>query len=542
MAIVNRNCGSSVRNAVWLAAILLGLPWALAILDVGLEGKLQLTTSALAQDADDDDGDGDDDDDGGGGGGGGGGPGGGGGGGPGGGGGGGGGPGAGPGGADEVTDFDDGENIDPRDCFEENMLLPSWLRDCERRRVVRQRAAQQPAIAKPPRQPATAAPTRTLSPAGGTREAAFSPGQIDISPAQDEPDALRRELVLLDVSEQEIAALEARGFVILQRAPQRVLGGTLIRVRVPADTTTPQGLSIARQIAPGALADLNHIYRPGQGACNSPACRQRELVGWPKAPEACLLEAQLGVIDTSIDRAHPALAGQNIEIINGISGNRRASSTAHGTAIAALLAGRADGQVPGLLPRATVVAIEAFHQAASGDDIADTYDIVRALDTLFTRGLSTINLSLTGPDNQLLARAVDVARGKDIVLVASAGNQGPTAEPAFPAAYDGAVAVTAVGADLRVYRRANRGNYIDLAGPGVGVEVVSAGRATRFETGTSFATPFITVAVVGLRKRLPQASSSDILAELQRRASDLGRPGRDAVFGWGLLQAGDVCQ
>lgn len=189
-----------------------------------------------------------------------------------------------------------------------------------------------------------------------------------------------------------------------------------------------------------------------------------------------------------------------------------------------------------------MIVIEAFHRAASGEDIADTYDIVRALDTLYTRGLSTINLSLTGPDNQILARAVGVAKDKDIVLVASAGNKGPNASPVFPAAYETAVAVTAVSADLRVYRRANRGNYIDLSGPGVAVEVVSAGRATRFETGTSFATPFITAAVVGLRKRLPEASSSDIVAELQRRASDLGRPGRDAVFGWGLLQAGDICQ
>jgi subtilisin family serine protease len=187
------------------------------------------------------------------------------------------------------------------------------------------------------------------------------------------------------------------------------------------------------------------------------------------------------------------------------------------------------------------VTIQAFHKSEAGEDIADTFDVVSSIDTLMKRGLKVINLSFTGPNNRLLAEIVGRATREQTLLVAAAGNRGPNGPVVYPAGYESVVAVTAVGEDLRIYRGANRGKFVDFAAPGVKVQVVSAKVETRFETGTSFAAPFITAALAASRARQPSASPEDLVAALQVTATDLGKPGRDPIFGWGLVQVPEIC-
>ncbi len=185
--------------------------------------------------------------------------------------------------------------------------------------------------------------------------------------------------------------------------------------------------------------------------------------------------------------------------------------------------------------------MQAFHVSANGEDIADVFDIVSAVDTLARRGLPVINLSFTGPNNKVLAAIVERANTDGVTLVAAAGNRGPTGPVVYPAGYASVVAVTAVGDDLRIYRGANRGRFVDFAAPGVDVQVVSAKVETRFETGTSFAAPFISAALAALTVRMPDKKPGELVNILQGAATDLGRPGRDPVFGWGLVQLPEVC-
>lgn len=346
--------------------------------------------------------------------------------------------------------------------------------------------------------------------------------------------------MLTRVTPAQIAALQARGFTIVGRSA--LSGGDVLRLRVPDGMTTAAGLALARQIAPNAIADFNHIYRPAQLACNTPICRQRRAIRWPEPPGECRVETTIGMIDTSIDFASPALSGQKIEVIDGVSGGRSRATAAHGTAIAALLAGRSDASVPGLLPRGRLVAIQAFHKSAAGEDIADTFDVVTAIDTMNRRNIPVVNLSFTGPNNKILADAVRVTVGRGAAIVAAAGNLGPAGPIVYPAGYEAVIAVTAVGDDLRAYRGANRGNFIDFAAPGVDVQVIAAKVSTRFETGTSFAAPFVAAALAVARAQNGAAPLTDLVAALQVKATDLGSPGRDPVFGWGLVQLPDICR
>jgi subtilisin family serine protease len=178
--------------------------------------------------------------------------------------------------------------------------------------------------------------------------------------------------------------------------------------------------------------------------------------------------------------------------------------------------------------------------AFKANDRAEAYDLVRAIDLLAGRSVNVINMSLSGPDNALLARLVSTLGEKHVEIVAAAGNDGPSAKAAYPAAYENVIAVTAVDRRKRAYRRANQGDYVDIAAPGVGVWAAASIKGTRPKTGTSFAAPFVAAATALVKSRAPgQVPAIEIL---RKDAEDLGQPGKDPVFGWGLLNAENLCE
>ena len=501
------------RSSQAAAAFIAIWAFVAAAVSVGIFVDSQIS-SAWAQAAGDDDDDGDDGDDGGG---------------AVGGGGVGGGVGA-VGGAGEAPGaFDDGDNAGPSDaddCFAEVAVRPSWLRNCTRPRPP---AVRRPATVAQPVGP----PARRVANAGGSAGGARPVREPTLS---DPSRIIPREVVLFDVTEQQLLELQSRGFVIVLRST--ALGATLVRLRVPRDLSTRSGLAEAQRIAPTAISDFNHIYgiyRPGSG--------RRETTGaaWPKYPGGCTVPATIAMIDTPVDTTSPGLVGQGIEVVDVVAAGRQPASSLHGTAIAALISGRPDAPVPGLLTKSRLVAVSAFHKAADGEDIGDSYDITVAIDTALGRNIKVINSSFAGPANRILGKAVSVAASRGARLVASTGNAGPGSPPLYPAAYDDTIAVTGVAADERVYRLAIRGAHVDLAGPGVDVPVVSVRAEPRFETGTSFATPFISAAIAAALAREPNTPIEKIVETLQKSARDLGAPGRDPVFGWGLILPGNVC-
>ena len=106
------------------------------------------------------------------------------------------------------------------------------------------------------------------------------------------------------------------------------------------------------------------------------------------------------------------------------------------------------------------------------------------------------------------------------------------ASPMYPAAYESVVAVTAVDGQGKVFRLANRGEYLDLAAPGVNLRHARAGGGYAASSGTSFAVPFAATAAA----RLKQISAEeDVIAYLFDGATDLGPPGRDEIYGHGLI-------
>jgi subtilisin family serine protease len=314
-----------------------------------------------------------------------------------------------------------------------------------------------------------------------------------------------------------------------------------------ARVLAPRGVSVARararisSLIPAATVDLNHRYRPDSLPCTEAGCASFEMIAWRSGAAACDIAPRIGIVDTAVDPAHPALKTSNIELVDVRAKGRRASSADHGTAVAALLVGDPDGPAPGLLPRAQLIAADAFHRGSAGSDTADAYDIAGAVAAVIERGAEIVNMSFSGPRNLVLEELLNAARGQGIGLVAAVGHAPPGSGANFPAAFEGVVGVTAIDGDRRLYRRAAKGKQVDFAAPGVSLLTAARGRSgTRLRSGTSFAAPFVT-AVLAAARADGERSADEAVAEMARRAIDLGAPGRDDRYGWGLVRAPESC-
>lgn len=267
------------------------------------------------------------------------------------------------------------------------------------------------------------------------------------------------------------------------------------------------------------------------------------MVNWQSfTPATCGREPTIGIVDTRIDTSHESLKNSSIEFVTLRTDERAASGTQHGTAVAALFVGLHQSRVPGLLPNARIVAVDPYHRGDNLDDRVDVYDLVRAIDLLVQRRPDAINLSLSGPDSALLSEAINAAFSANVAVVAAAGNAGPESKPAYPAAYENVIAVTALDRNYAVYRRAGQGAHIDFSAPGV--DVLTAAPKQRFQrrSGTSYAAPFVTAAVALAKASAPHISHAELMQRLAANARDLGPRGHDRVYGWGLIQAKGLCK
>ena len=338
-----------------------------------------------------------------------------------------------------------------------------------------------------------------------------------------------------------IDLIAQQGYTLVERAPLGIVALEIGRITLPPNRTLAEAEAEILAAVPGAIFDLNHLYEPGELACEGPDCRAFELIGWSPYIRACPAGVAIGMIDTTVNADHAALSQVDVAKVQVLAGDRAPASAVHGTAIAILLAGRSDTRTPGLMSGVSLIAAEAFHTAADGEDRADGFDIARAIDRLAGEGVAVINMSFAGPANAVLQLVVEAARERDVIMVAAAGNAGPQSEALYPAAYEGVVAVTAVGADSKVYRRAVTGPHIDFAGPGVQLWTAASVSGGRFRSGTSYAAPFVSAALAAARARAPEKPAGQLIAELASQATDLGRTGRDDIYGWGLVQADGLC-
>lgn len=238
----------------------------------------------------------------------------------------------------------------------------------------------------------------------------------------------------------------------------------------------------------------------------------------------------------------------------------------HGTHVAGTIAAATNNGlgVSGILWSGSVMAVRVM--GAGGGASADIANGI-----LYAAGLANssgkvpdktarvINLSLGGPGfDFVIDQAVADAVQAGVVVVAAAGNEN-TSDFGSPGTSPGAITVAAVGLDSSKAPYSNFGPEVDVAAPGGDMSVDLDGNdypdgvlstlakddgspVYTFYQGTSMATPHV-VGVVGLMLSAnPNLTPAEVLNILSQTATDLGDPGRDDVFGAGLINAAKAVQ
>jgi serine protease len=247
----------------------------------------------------------------------------------------------------------------------------------------------------------------------------------------------------------------------------------------------------------------------------------------------------------------------------------------HGTHVSGTIAEATNNglAVTGAAYGVKIMPLKVLNDFGEGDSLA----IAKAIRYAAKHGAQVINLSLEF-DRRVVASeipeilsAIRYAHGRGAVLVAAAGNTGQKSlrRVAYPAR---ASDVIAVGATTKHGCRSEYSSYgpdLDVVAPGGGVdaepttpeevplchpeetgawiyqETFTGGSVRRFGLpagyeGTSMASPHVAAiaALIIATHRLGEHPSPDaVQAQIQATARDLGKPGYDSRYGWGLVNA-----
>ncbi|CAD5248705.1 Subtilase family protein [Alteromonas sp. 38] len=306
------------------------------------------------------------------------------------------------------------------------------------------------------------------------------------------------------------------------------IGQWIYRLKV---STSLDELSQIRNNLPESLkaqVGRNHIYlAQSKGNPDSQNNSQHVLANTTPTdkPKVCQAPVRIGMIDTSIAQNHELLKHLVIEQQSFLP-QALPTTQAHGTSVAGLLADN-------MLAGSHLYNASVFYTRNSISQGATLLSLIDGLNYLVAKQVDAINMSLAGPENPVLSKVVQKISEQGVQILAAVGNEGPASPPMFPAAYPSTIAVTAVDSKHVIYRWANQGNYVDFAASGVSVEVAHPDGTTSRETGTSMATPLVSARYACLFRA--SSNPAQALATLRDQAIDAGAPGRDPVFGVGIL-------
>jgi hypothetical protein len=350
------------------------------------------------------------------------------------------------------------------------------------------------------------------------------------------------------LSTEIIAALARRHRLErLEAFPHRLAGTMSTRWRIPDRRSVAAVIRELEADVDVISAQPNYVFSLAQESPTSgratadPAEYALAKLRLPQAHELANGDkVRVAILDSGIDTRHPDLVGVFAGSFDALGS--KADVDLHGTAVAGVIGAR--GRLHGAAPGARLLAVRAFSSVGQGT----TFSIVAGLNWAVAQGARVINMSFTGPPDPAVARNLAAAYDKGAVLVAAAGNKGPTSAPLFPGSDPHVIAVTAIDNNDAVPAFANRGPHIGLAAPGVDLLLLAPNGSLYVASGTSFAAPYVTGIIALMIQQRPELGAEAIRKALlatgrQLEPGDMsGQPGArlvDAYQALLSLQPGD---
>ena len=365
-------------------------------------------------------------------------------------------------------------------------------------------------------------------------------GPIEAIQGEHVPDEV---LVTVSADGGAVALLAGQyGLTIRSQKALSLLGNILVTFGIPDGR--PVALVRAQLLREQAVlgAEPNHIYELNGDANKTVIKRFSQTAA--EINKAHKLASGRGikvaVIDSGVDEEHPALLGAVRGRFDALE-KAPVNDTSHGTAVS-LLIGGGDDSFKGAAPEVELYVARAFDKTKEGKHLNSAEAILTSLDWAFQQNVDIINMSFAGPENRYIRDALTNLMSTDVVLVAAAGNNGKKAPFAYPAAQPGVFAVTATDAKNRIYTKANRGPYVYIAAPGVDVLVADGSGDIQLRSGTSYgAAIFSGICALALEGKRAGDNKRIDLNEFRKAIElsslDLGPPGRDPIYGNGLIRA-----
>jgi subtilisin family serine protease len=374
---------------------------------------------------------------------------------------------------------------------------------------------------------------------------------------------LRGEVVAFSPSDAALEKARAAGFVVVRERVLEGLDARVVVLSVPGGTATRRALRQLKGLDPEGAYDFNHLYTDSgevgaagvgvgatQGAGSSGASSrgagsrgaggdlrlalhagQAASTG-PGASASSGTGTKVGLIDGGVDTSHDVFRDLVIHQ-HGCFGTP--VPEAHGTAVASLMIGRSS-RFHGAAPGSELYAADVYCGLPTGGAVDA---VAEALSWLVREHVPVINVSLVGPPNVMLENVVRLVIARGHLVVAAVGNDGPAAPPLYPASYPDVVGVTAVDARERALLEACRGRQVKFAAPGADMSAANPAQSFAAVRGTSFASPIVAGLLAEAMHEPDKAAAQGAVADLAARAIDLGAPGPDPVYGFGLV-GGDL--
>ncbi len=303
-------------------------------------------------------------------------------------------------------------------------------------------------------------------------------------------------------------------------------------------------------------------------------------------------EVVVAVVDTGVLTKHPDLGARltsdGYDFISdaGIEGNEpqeerggidpnpddpgdqsAGGSSFHGTHVAGTIAADTDNAIGVAGVGWDAVRIMPLRSLGVGG--GTSYDIIQAVryaaglpndsGTIPANPADIINLSLGGGGHSTVEQDLyQTISQSGVIVVAAAGNEANN-QKSYPAAYDGVISVSAVDYSSNLAYYSNFGDTIDIAAPGgdTSADLNADGypdgvlsttgddisgtveMGYRFSQGTSMAAPHVAGVSALMKAIWPEMAYSqfDYLLRNGLITKDLGTPGKDEAFGYGLIDA-----
>ncbi len=323
---------------------------------------------------------------------------------------------------------------------------------------------------------------------------------------------VRGRLIALSPSKAALKAARKIGFTIIATENDPSVAVNLVVLQAPRGVSAPAAMIQIRRATPTIDVEFDQVYEPAGGAL---AASSVALAASTAAVAADGRQALIGMIDGGVAES-PALESAAIEQ-KGFAGPPQA--TGHGTAIASLIVG-SNGKFRGAAPNAALLVADVYGgNPAAGSALG----VAKAISWVAAQNPSVINVSLVGPRNRLVERAIAAAQARGIKIVAAVGNDGPAAPPLYPASQAGVIAVTGVDGTNRALVEAGQSAHLDYSAPGADMAAAMPGKGYAIVRGTSFAAPLVSarLALTG--------STTQLDAEASKKG--FGRIGRGIVCG-----------